>query len=260
MSTRHDIDQLGSHVFSRDGFVVVRGLCEPTLLQRMRRRAISYLDPLMGPVEFEADVGYPGSPPGRCAEGGDTPRRLLNAYSRHEDFRSWATGPVVRDHLRLLFARNDVLMSQCHHNCIMTKYPGYSSVTMWHQDIRYWSFDRPELISVWLALGEERASNGALRMIPGSHAMNIDRGRLDKDLFLRPELPVNAALIDQSVCVELEPGDVVFFHCRVFHAAGKNRTDRVKLSYVSTYHLADNHPIPDTRSAQLPGIELQDPA
>jgi phytanoyl-CoA hydroxylase len=251
-----DIDQLVPLAFARDGFVVVRGLCDRFLREQIRGQVERHLDPLLGPAEFEAEVGYPGSPASRAASGGDTPRRLLHAYARDDAFRRWATGERVRSHLQTLFAQTDILMSQCHHNCVMTKYPGYSSATLWHQDIRYWSFDRPELISVWLALGEENEHNGALKIIAGSHAMNIDRGRLDKNLFLRPELAENAALIEQARNVELNPGDALFFHCRVFHAAGKNLTDNVKFSFVTTYHAEDNQPIPDTRSAQYPSVRL----
>ena len=138
----------------------------------------------------------------------------------------------------------------------MTKHPGFSSQTAWHQDIRYWSFDRPELVSSWLALGEETATNGALAIIPGSHRLALDRGRLDRDLFLRPELPANAALIREARHIELAPGDVLFFHCRAFHAAGRNQSDAIKLSCVFTYHDADNLPIPGTRSDQYPSIDL----
>ena len=38
----------------------------------------------------------------------------------------------------------------------MTKQARYSSSTGWHRDSRYWHFQRPELISVWLALRDER--------------------------------------------------------------------------------------------------------
>ena len=65
------------------------------------------------------------------------------------------------------------MLSQCHHNCVMTKHPGCSA-TLWHQDIRYWSFDRPELISAWFALDQEEAVNGALRVIPEAMS-EIDR-------------------------------------------------------------------------------------
>ena len=101
-----------------------------------------------------------------------------------------------------------------------------------------------------------KVRNGALKVIPGSHRAQIDRGRLDSVLFLRPELEENRKLIEQARTVELEAGDTLFFHCRLFHAAGMNLTDDVKLSAVFTYHTDDNQPIPATRSAQLPSIPL----
>ena len=214
------------------------------------------LEPLEGPAEFEAEVGYAGAPRSREAPGGDTPRRLLNAYSRDPVFKHWARSDSIRRQLAALMGTPDIAMSQCHHNCVMTKYPGFSSATLWHQDIRYWSFDAPELVSFWLALGAETARNGALRVIPGSHRVELERGRLDAELFLRPELAENKALIREAVTVELEPGDALLFHSRLFHAAGKNLSDDVKLSAVFTYHDASNSPIPGTRSSQFPGIAL----
>lgn len=243
--------------FEQDGFLVLRGLAEPAQVQRMRDVALASLDPLLGPAEFEADVHYPGAPGSRLDEGGETPRRLLHAITRDVSFRAWATSATLGRRLAEVL-HGPVLLAQSHHNCVMTKHPGYSSATLWHQDIRYWSFDRPELISVWLALGDETAANGALQMIPKSHREQLDRGRLDAELFLRPELPENQELIDSAVLVELKAGDVVFFDAQTFHAAGMNRTDAVKLSAVFTYHRDDNLPIPGTRSANYPSLRMRD--
>jgi len=242
--------------FRRDGYHIVRGLVSPARCRALRQAVTRALEPLQGPAEFEADIGYPGAPSARGALGGDTPRRLLHAYSRDPVFRRWAVSTSVRDWLRELTGATNVWLSQCHHNCAMTKFPGFSSRTDWHQDVRYWSFDRPELVSVWLALGPERAANGALLVLPGSHRLDLDRGRLDQHLFLRTELEENRSLIATASELELEPGDVLFFHCRLFHAAGKNETDAVKISLVHTYHFEDNRPIPGTRSAQYPSVRL----
>lgn len=252
-TTRSELD--GAR-FVRDGFVVLKGVVSPEQCVRLRNAVQNMLQPLTGPAEFEADVGYPGAPESRAAAGGHTPRRLLHAYSRDAALREFATDAPLADHLRALIGAARVSMSQCHHNCVMTKHPGYSSATLWHQDVRYWSFDRPELVTAWLALGRERAENGALEVIPGTHRLELDRGRLDRELFLRSELDQNKALIDRAVRVELDPGDVLLFHCRLFHAAGKNRTNEPKLSVVFTYHADDNRPIPGTRSAQYPSIPL----
>ena len=252
------IQEIDAARFERDGFVVARRLVDEAQCDALERAVRQSLAPLSGPVEFEADLGYPGAPQDRSAAGGDTPRRLLSAYSRGTAFRAWQTDARLGVRLRSLLGGRQAMLSQSHHNCIMTKYPGYSSATRWHQDIRYWSFDRAELVSVWLALGAEVESNGALSVIPGSHRLELDRGRFDADLFLRLDVDENRKLVDQAVVVELDPGDALFFHCRLFHAAGTNRTSSVKLSLVSTYHAENNHPIPETRSAQYPAVPVDD--
>jgi phytanoyl-CoA hydroxylase len=245
----------GSTAFERTGFMVLRGVLGRQQCSQLRDFVQQSLNPLVGPAEFEADVGYPGSPADRQAEGGSTPRRLLHAYARSQLLRDLAMMAAVAAPLNQ-YLGGQAMLSQCHHNCIMTKHPGYSSATLWHQDIRYWSFDRPELISAWFALGKEQQRNGALQVIPGTHRLALDRGRLDRDLFLRPELQENQALIEQAETVILQPGDVLLFHCRLFHAASRNQSDEVKLSPVFTYHRSDNLPIPGTRSAAFPSMPL----
>jgi phytanoyl-CoA hydroxylase len=242
--------------FAADGFVVLRRLVAPADCDAIAAEVDAALHPVLAPAEFEADVGYPGAPRSREAVGGDTPRRLLNAYSRFAALRPLVTGGRVARHLRAVMGTDRVQLSQCHHNCVMTKAPGFSSITLWHQDIRYWSFERPELVSLWLALGDETADNGALQVIPGTHREIFAAERLDDARFLRPELAENQALIARARSVELAKGDVLIFHCRAFHAAGRNVTDRVKLSCVFTYHAEDNRPLAGTRSAQYPSIEL----
>ncbi|MBD3648361.1 MAG: phytanoyl-CoA dioxygenase family protein [Pseudomonadales bacterium] len=242
--------------FQRDGYVVQRALADDGMCESMLRIAREHLADTLAPVEYEADVKYPGAPADRDAEGGSTVRRLLDACARHPLYREWATSIPVRSTLSQLFGTGEVTLSQCHHNCIMTKQPGFSSATLWHQDNRYWSFDEENLISVWVALGTENRDNGCLRVIPGSHAMNIEPGRFDARQFLRPDLPENKELIARSALVELNKGDVLFFHSRLFHAAGRNLTDETKFSVVFTYHEASNHPIEATRSARYPGIPL----
>ncbi len=256
MSMPQALSELDAECFARDGFLVLRGFCPPAEIAAIRAAVDGALDPLLGPAEYEADVGYPGAPADRGAEGGSTPRRLLHALSRDPVLRAFATSQVLGQCLRTLLKSPAALVSQCHHNCVMTKHPGFSSRTGWHQDIRYWSFDRPDLVSAWLALGAENQENGCLLVIPGSHRLELDRGRLDASLFLRDDLRPNRELIDRATPLVLAPGDLLLFHCRLFHAAGANRSDAVKLSLVFTCHGPDNLPIPGTRSANYPSLPM----
>ena len=189
----------------------------------------------------------------RSAVGGRTVRRLKLAHCRDVVFTEWLMCPELVGRLRQLVGPQ-VVAPLAHHNCIMTKQPRHSSETGWHQDIRYWSFERPELVSVWLALGREHPENGCLQLVPGTHRESFDRSRFDDDLFLRGDLPENQALMAGAVTAELEPGDVLFFHCRTFHAAGRNQTDEPKYSLVFTFRPLDNRPLPGSRSASLPEL------
>ena len=255
--TVHTVDSNELERFQNAGFLVMPGVLSEDLCAQLRHAINTDLEQRVGPAEFEADVGYPGAPAARDGDGGDTPRRLLQAYARNEIFKSLAQHPLLVTWLKVLLDSAQPMLSQCHHNCVMTKHPGYSSATLWHQDIRYWSFERPELISAWFALGPEDAANGALQVIPASHKQSIDRDRLDSAQFLRPDLATNQALIESAQVVNLSAGDLLLFHCRLFHAAGQNRSQQVKLSPVFTYHAADNHPIPGTRSERSPSIALE---
>lgn len=247
----HEIAQ-----FQNAGYLKVSGLLDLERSEQMKAIAAEHVRVQLAPIEYEVDVKYPGAPESAQALGGDTTRRLLHAYARHEKFRHWAMSPAIGERLKELFGAHDVMLSQCHHNCIMTKHPGFSSATLWHQDNRYWSFDEQNLISVWSALGDESKDNGCLRVIPGSHKLNLEPGCFDASLFLRSDLPENKSRIQNAVRVELQQGDVLFFHSKLFHAAGRNLTSEVKYSLVYTYHLESNRPIKETRSAKFPSISL----
>jgi phytanoyl-CoA hydroxylase len=237
------------------GYVVVPGFLPAERLGTLNRVARELLAARAQPIEFEADLQYPGAPPSRSAAGGETVRRLLDAYQRHPDFAACATAPTLREWMQAYFGEA-VRMSRAHHNCLMTKHPLYGSLTGWHRDIRYWSFEREDLVSVWLALGEETQHNGALWLVPGSHRENFDAHRFDAAKFFRSDLSDNAKLIETAVSPRLAPGDAIFFHSNTLHSAGKNQSDAVKFSLVYTYHGRSNTARPGTRSASKPEVEL----
>lgn len=250
-----DIEQAVAD-FDRDGYFIARKLFSADQVKALVDVIDHSLKPALAPVEFEADVHYPGAPVSRTAPGGQTPRRLLHAYGRDTLFQQVGRHPQVLKLLKALMKADQIRLSQNHHNCVMTKHPGFSSVTSWHQDSRYWRFDRRELVSTWLALGQETRENGGLLVIPGSHILDFESGQFDASLFLRTDLADNEELLSRSVAVELEPGDLLLFHSRTLHAAGQNETDVIKRSLVYTYRAEDNQPIPETRSAVYEDIPV----
>ncbi len=241
--------------FYRDGYLVVRPPTPARILDRMRLVTFRDMREFTEPVEFEADLSYPGAPESKEAAGGQTTRRLKFALGRDPVFAEWLAQPsLVRPLSQLL--QDDVVCPLAHHNCVMTKMPRFSSETGWHQDIRYWSFPKPDLITAWLALGEECVGNGCLWVIPGTHRESFTPERFDEEKFLRTDLAENQPTLARKIPVELDPGDVLFFHCLTFHSAGQNQSEAGKFSVVFTFRAADNPPIPGSRSAAMPELSL----
>ena len=238
-----------------EGFVVLPRFVPEDALEGLRRVALRELAARVPPFELEADLKYPGAPASHDAAGGETVRRLLDAYDRDPVFARRAATPGLRDWMQAYFGE-DVLMSRAHHNCVMTKHPRYGSQTRWHRDIRYWSFEREDLVSVWMALGEETVDNGALWFVPRSHTLQLDADRFDAEKFFRLDRTDNAELVRSAVSPRLAPGDAVFFHCNVLHSAGKNISDAAKLSLVYTYHGRSNAAKAGTRSASKAEVPL----
>jgi phytanoyl-CoA hydroxylase len=240
------------------GYVVAPSLVSASALVELRTAALDALAARAPPLEFEADLQYPGAPSSRLAAGGQTVRRLLDAYARDPAFAKYATAAVLRDWMETYFDEQ-ASMSRVHHNCLMTKHPLYGSLTGWHRDMRYWAFAREDLVSVWLALGEERIDNGALWFVPGSHRAHFEAHRYDDAKFFRADHADNAAVLRAAESPHLDPGDAVFFHCNTLHSAGKNLSDEVKLSLVYSYHGRSNTPSSGTRSALRPEVPLDEP-
>jgi phytanoyl-CoA hydroxylase len=243
--------------FRQDGYLVVPGMVAPEARARIRAVVEDHLRRVVPPLEYEAEVGYPGAPSSLDAPGGRTVRRLKSAYQRDDALRAWAEDPRIVSGMEQL-VEEPVVLTLAHHNCVMTKHPRYGTATGWHRDIRYWRFARNELVTVWLALGDERAENGALRVIPGSHRLDIKPEQLDALDFLRPDAAENATLFAQGITPELHAGDALLFHSGLFHAAGPNLEGEVKMSVAFAYRGRSNLPLADSRSAAGGDIALSE--
>jgi phytanoyl-CoA hydroxylase len=238
------------------GYVVVPQFLSALQVTQLNIAATVQLAARVAPLEYEADLQYPGAPRSHTAAGGETVRRLLDAHGRDPEFAGIAVSPAICEWMETYFGE-PVILSRAHHNCLMTKHPLYGSLTGWHRDIRFWSFGRDDLVSVWFALGEETIANGALWFVPGSHGTAFEADRFDDTKFFRTDRADNAAILRTAESPRLAAGDAVFFHCNTLHSAGGNRSEAVKFSLVYTYHGRSNAPTAGTRSASMAEIALQ---
>ena len=113
--------------------------------------------------------------------------------------------------------------------------PSYVS---WHQDLRYWGLDSEDQVSVWVALGPVTEAHGCMRFVPGSHRGKMlahqDTFAADNFLTRGQEAEVEVDEND-TVLVELEPGQASLHHGKLLHASGPNRTDERRVGLVINY-------------------------
>src|SRR5277367_1855438 len=99
------------------GYVRVPGFVPTDGLAGLNAAARAQLAARAPPLEFEADLRYPGAPASRTDAGGETVRRLLGAYDRDPAFAAWGSAPEVRTWMENYFGEG-VRMSRAHHNCL----------------------------------------------------------------------------------------------------------------------------------------------
>src|SRR5690606_13100190 len=138
-----------------------------TLCNTILEKAQEHLNQKIAPIETEQEYM-------QLNNAQKTVRRLRQVNQREAIFKQWMTHKNIRPILKQLLNDTPVL-TLAHHNSIMTKMPQESTRTFWHQDVRYWNFENDNLLSVWLALGEEYLENGLLEFIPGSHTMTFSK-------------------------------------------------------------------------------------
>ncbi len=233
--------------FDRDGFLLIRDFADERECDAIKEIAQIHLKYQIEPLEWEWE--YIGG----SKDKHRSIRRLRQVYSRDILFKQWMENSEIRPILYQLLRERPVL-TLAHHNSIMTKMPYTSSDTQWHRDIRYWNFKSDNLLSVWLALGDEYPENGLLEFIPGSHNVEFEKDSFDEKLFFREDYEPNREWIEKRVSTPLKKGDIVLFHSKTLHRANRNMTDEPKISFVYTVKGISNKAIPNTRSSEYPEI------
>jgi len=249
--------------FEQKGYLVLRKFAELEQCDTILDIAKAHLKHKVPPVETESE--YVGKSKEERQEISDghaeeleeriTVRRLRQVYHRDIVFKQWMESEKIRPVLKQILGEDPVI-TIAHHNSIMTKMPLSSTETSWHQDFRYWRFDTDNLVSVWLALGEENDENGVLEFIPGSHKMILSLDQFDEKEYFLSDDAKNRTLVDTKEQTVLQKGDVVLFHCKLLHRANENRTQTPKISFVYTVRGESNHPIANTRSSSFPEVIL----
>lgn len=110
----------------------------------------------------------------------------------------------------------------------IAKPPYDGQPVLWHQDGSFWPLDPMEVITLWLAADQSSPENGCLRVIPGSHKMDLTEMKQNTSEANVLNAEIDPELVDMSRAVDLilEPGDVSIHHPNIIHGSEANTSDK----------------------------------
>ncbi len=133
-----------------------------------------------------------------------------------------------------------------YHSKMIMKDAKVGGAWAWHQDYGYWYQNGvlfPWLTSASIAVDAATRENGCLQVLEGSHLM----GRIDH-ILTGDQAGADLERVHEAekrlplVYVEMEPGDVLFFHANLLHRSDQNKSDKPRWSMICCYNAARNDP------------------
>ena len=157
-------------------------------------------------------------------------------------------GVVARSY-KLVDTMEDLLGGEVYHyhSKITAKEPYDGGAWEWHQDYGYWYNNGclfPHMATAMIALDKCTKENGCLQILAGSNQI----GRIDHALLESGQVGVDLKRVEEAkkhlklIYCEIEPGDVLFFHCNTLHRSDKNKSDQRRWTLLCCYNAARNNP------------------
>ena len=109
---------------------------------------------------------------------------------------------------------------------LFIKEPNSLHHVTYHQDATYMGLEPQNSLTAWIALTESTCENGCVRMIRGSHRLDIQQ---HIDTFGEGNILTRGQQIENvdekhAVDIELEPGQMSLHHARTIHGSRPNTT------------------------------------
>jgi len=196
-------------LLARDGCAILDRVATPETMKRVREELLPYLESVRtGPDEF----------------AGKHTRRIGGLIARSSTARELIQDPSVLGSVREVLSHSKNF--QLHLTQVIAIGPGETAQAI-HRD--QWAFDffpfprgyEVQCNTLW-AMTDFTETNGATRVIPGSHLLE------DRLEFTQADTEPAA----------MEQGSVLLYTGSLYHGGGANRSDAVRLGLNITYNLA----------------------
>ncbi|AWB65906.1 phytanoyl-CoA dioxygenase family protein [Saccharobesus litoralis] len=234
--------------FERDGYVIARGYYNAEEIQRLQD------------VAFNDDSLYERAWNKKDASG--TVSKVCIWQKTGDDFYS-----MFSRGRRLVDSCEKLIGEETYHTStkIMMKEPRVGGAWEWHQDFGYWHQDNlmlyPKAISCMIAINQATIENGCLEVLKGSHHIGrLDHSKTGDQKGADLKMVEEAMKYHELVAVELEPGDVLFFHCNLLHKSNQNRSENPRWTMICAYNAVSNQAFEENEAVYYPLDRVEDDA
>jgi len=210
--------------FETSGYTLVRGLFAADEVERLRDHY----------MELRKLGSYDGDVVGVQAGSRDPLRRYPRMAQMHrwdELTLQWLIDDRLDEVMTGLLGRSPYAVQ----TMIYFKPPGSRGQAL-HQDNFYLKAEPGTCVAAWMALDKVDVENGCLEVVPGSHRWPILCTEKADTKVSFTDITVPLPEPDAAVPVEMEPGDVLFFHGALVHGSAPNVSpDRFRRALIGHY-------------------------
>jgi phytanoyl-CoA hydroxylase len=199
--------------FDRDGYTLVRGLFSADEAERLREHYM---------VLRKRDQ-YAGDWSGVQAPSRDPLKRYPRMAQMHrwdEVSLQWLIDARLDEVMTAILGRSPYAVQT-----MLYFKPAGSRGQALHQDNFYLKAEPGTCVAAWMALDKVDRSNGCLEVVPGSHRWPILCTEKADTKVSFTDITVPLPAPDAAVPVEMEAGDVLFFHGALVHGSAPNVTE-----------------------------------
>ncbi len=218
------ITELHKQTYQQQGYVVVEGLFSPEEVEQYREHYMT----------LRRHGSYPGDLVGIDPRSNDPLKRyprMIHMHRWDEVSLRWLLDQRLKECLTELLGTEPYAVQ----TMLYFKPPGARGQAL-HQDNFYLRVQPGTCMAAWMALDYCDEANGCMQVVPGSHTWPLlctekaDTSQSFTDVTV--PLPPGQA-VDS---VNMQPGDVLFFHGSLVHGSYPNvTTDRFRRSLIGHY-------------------------
>ena len=150
----------------------------------------------------------------------------INGWHRtHAVVHDMVTEARILDYLQDLLGE-DLVCWGTHYFC---KMPGDGKRVSWHQDASYWPLTPSKTVTVWLAIDDADAKNGAMQIVPGSHLhgqIAFEQSRAEENNVLNQTVVDPLDYGGEPVLLALRAGQMSLHTDLLLHGSEPNASNR----------------------------------